>query len=92
MTAVVIGLAAGVLLGLRFKVFVLVPAILIAVILIGLGGINWSIAGQMLLTSAAIQVGYVFGLVLGTIAVWCASLIGAYLERRGSERAAPNPG
>jgi hypothetical protein len=92
MIAVVIGLAAGFLLGLRFKVFVLVPAILVAVTLIGMGGISWSIAGQMFLTSAAIQVGYVFGLVVGQVAIWCVSVVGAYLERRSSERATPNLG
>ena len=63
MTVVFIGLTVGFLLGLRFKVFVLIPTILLAVILIGIGGISWSNAGQMLLTSAALQMGYLGGLI-----------------------------
>jgi hypothetical protein len=67
-TVVFIGLTVGFLLGLRFKVFVLIPTILLAVILIGIGGISWSNAGQMLLTSVALQMGYLGGLIAHAIA------------------------
>jgi hypothetical protein len=67
-TVAFIGLTVGFLLGLRFKVFALIPTILLAVILIGIGGISWSNAGQMLLTSAAIQMGYLGGLIAQAIA------------------------
>ena len=68
MTVVFIGLTVGFLLGLRFKVFVLIPTILLAVILIGVGGISWSNAGQMLLTSVALQMGYLAGVIAHAIA------------------------
>jgi hypothetical protein len=64
MTEAVIGLAGGILLAFRFKVGALLPAMLLAAVVIGIGGINWPNAGRMLLTSAAIQVGYFSGLLL----------------------------
>jgi len=64
MTEAVIGLTGGILLGLRFKVWALLPAMLLVAVVIGVGGIDWSNAGRMLLTSAAIQVGYFCGLFL----------------------------
>ena len=64
MVAASIGFAVGFLLGLRFKVLVLIPTILLAGTLIGAsGGISWSNAGHMLLISAIIQIGYVSGLI-----------------------------
>jgi hypothetical protein len=82
-TVVFIGLTVGFLLGLRFKVFVLIPTILLAVILIGIGGISWSNAGQMLLTSAALQMGYLGGLVAHAIASHPARIyLGSHLISR----------
>jgi hypothetical protein len=67
MTEAVIALAGGILLAFRFKVWVLLPAMLLAAVVIGMGGINWPNAGRILLTSAAIQVGYFFGLLLKSL-------------------------
>src|SRR5580704_3221678 len=63
MAASMIGLGVGFLLGLRFKVFVLVPVTLAAVMLWPIAGLNWSNAAWMLLTAAAIQAGYLLGVV-----------------------------
>jgi hypothetical protein len=60
----IIGTIVGILLGLRFKVFVLVPATLItacAIVAIMHGG--QTIAVTVLATTALLQVGYVLGCV-----------------------------
>jgi len=69
MLAALIGFAVGFLLGLRFKVLVLIPTILLAGALIGAsGGISWSNAGHMLLISVVIQIGYLSGLIARDVA------------------------
>jgi hypothetical protein len=43
MTQVIIGMAAGILLGLRWKCFVLFPiSFVIFVMMISIGGVNWA--------------------------------------------------
>ena len=59
MAAPLIGLGVGVLLGLRFKVLVLIPVTLAAMMLLATAG-N---AGWMLLTAIAIQAGYLLGVI-----------------------------
>jgi ABC-type Na+ efflux pump permease subunit len=61
--APLIGLGVGVLLGLRFKVLVLIPVTLAAMMLLATAGLNWSNAGWMLLTAIAIQAGYLLGVI-----------------------------
>jgi hypothetical protein len=76
----IIGTVAGILLGLRFKVFVLIPAILIAA-----GAIIVTdheprvIALTMLATAALLQIGYILGCVVRVYA-------GAYLQARTAPR------
>ena len=60
MAASLIGLGLGFLLGLRFKVFVLVPVTLAAAMLLTTAGLS---VGWMLLTAIAIQGGYLLGVV-----------------------------
>jgi hypothetical protein len=63
MSAPLIGLGVGFLLGLRFKATVLVPVVLAAIIfLMAIGGLNWSNLGWTALTTVAIESGYVVGL------------------------------
>jgi hypothetical protein len=62
MIQVIIGMAAGILLGLRWKCFVLFPTLfVIVVMMICIGGVNWSNLGQMFLAITAIQGGYLCG-------------------------------
>jgi hypothetical protein len=64
MLFVVIGGLAGVLLGLRFKVFVLVPSILILACAIVATGDGWkAIALTIFATAVLVQIGYLLGLV-----------------------------
>jgi hypothetical protein len=63
MAASLIGLGVGFLLGLRFKVFMLVPVTPAAVMPWAIAELNWSNAGWMLLTAVAIQAGYLLGVV-----------------------------
>jgi hypothetical protein len=65
----IFGAIAGILLGLRFKVFVLVPAILLAVVVIilsshGLKVIALTVFGTVVL----LQIGYIVGCVLRVMA------------------------
>ena len=63
MSAPLIGLGVGFLVGLRFKVSALVLVVLVAIIfLLATGGVNWSNLGWTVLTAVAIEAGYVFGL------------------------------
>jgi hypothetical protein len=80
MVFLIIATIAGILLGLRFKVFVLVPAVLIAagfVIIIGHG--LKMVALTMLATTALLQIGYILGCVVRVYA-------GAYLQARTTPR------
>ena len=64
MSALLVGLGIGFLLGLRFKATVLVPAVLAAIIFsMAIGGLNWSNVGWAVLTVVAIEAGYVIGLI-----------------------------
>jgi hypothetical protein len=57
------GLAGGFVLGLRFKVLALGPAVVLVMMVIGAGGVSWSQAGHVLLASAAINLGYLGGII-----------------------------
>jgi hypothetical protein len=64
MAQVLIGLSIGILLGLRWRSEVLYPAtLLVAIFMIATGGLNWPNAGLMILVIAAVQVGYLGGVV-----------------------------
>jgi len=82
---VIAGTLAGVLLGLsRFKVLVLVPAILIAACAIIVTGHELKvIALTILATAVLLQIGYILGLV---VRVWA----GRYLRRRKIPRYRPS--
>jgi hypothetical protein len=76
----IIATITGILLGLRFKVFVLVPAVLIAsgaVIITGHG--PKIIALTMLAATALLQIGYIFGCIVRVYA-------DAYLPARTTPR------
>jgi hypothetical protein len=80
----IIGTLAGVLLGLRFKVFVLVPFILIFACAIVATGDGWkAIVLTTLTTAVLIQIGYVLG-VVGRLSA------GRYLRRRKDRRYQPS--
>ena len=65
MLFLIIGTLVGVLLGLRFKVLVLVPFILIlACAIIARGGGLEAIALAILATAVLVQIGYMFGYLL----------------------------
>ena len=80
MLFVIIGTLAGALLGLRFKVLVLVPLILVlACAIIAKGGGLQAIALTILATAVLVQVGDVLGRV-------CRVWAGRYLRRRKDSR------
>ena len=65
----IISMLAGIALGLRYKVFVLVPAVTFAVIFAAIGGIAhgdrlWSIVLAMAILGTAVQFGYVAGIMI----------------------------
>jgi hypothetical protein len=64
-----IGLLVGAALGLRFSVFILIPAICFALIIAAVDGIArghevWWIASTMVIAATSIQVGYIGGIVV----------------------------
>ena len=66
---VIIHFLAGVALGLRFKVLILVPAVTLtmlfaAIVGVARGDMFWSIAIAMILLVTAIQVGYLAGILI----------------------------
>jgi hypothetical protein len=80
MLFLIVGTLAGVLLGLRFKVLVLVPFILILACAIIATGDGWkAIALTILATAVLIQSGYLVGL---AVRVWA----GRYLSARKNPR------
>ena len=84
MLFLIIGTLAGVLLGLRFKVFVLVPFILIiACATIATGHGLKAIALTILATAVLLQIGYILGLV---VRVWA----GRYPRKRKNPRYQPS--
>ena len=67
-----IGAIGGIILGFRFKVFVLVPATLFLAGVIAAGGLAAGqqfrvIAVSVVLTAALLQVGYIVGCVMGVV-------------------------
>jgi hypothetical protein len=80
----IIGTLAGVLLGLRFKVLVLVPFILIlACAIIAMGDRLKATTLTILATAVLLQIGYMLGLV---VRVWA----GRYLRKRKNPRYQPS--
>ena len=66
---VIIHVLAGAALGLRFKVMILVPALTLTMLFAAIVGVTrgdqfWSIAVAMILLGAAIQVGYLAGILI----------------------------
>jgi hypothetical protein len=79
----IIGTLAGVLLGLRFKVLVLIPFILMLACAIIATGDGWrAIALTIFVTAVLVQIGYLLGL---AGRVW----VGWYLMRRKNPRCQP---
>ena len=79
MLFLIIGTLVGVLLGLRFKVLVLVPFILIlACAIIARGGGLEAIALAILATAVLVQIGYMFGYLLVLVVRFWA---GRYLSK-----------
>ena len=57
----------GVVLGLRFKVFILVPAIGLALAMVAVNGAGdgtWPLVGTMVVVATSLQLGYVCGSIL----------------------------
>ena len=76
----IIGTLAGVLLGLRFKVLVLVPFILIlACAIIATGDGLSAIALTILATAVLLQIGYMLGLV---VRFWAGRYFGRWMDSR----------
>jgi hypothetical protein len=66
---ILIGVLVGAVLGLRFKVFVLVPVISIALVIVAVDGVArgdelWRLAVSMIVIATAVQVGYILGIVI----------------------------
>jgi hypothetical protein len=66
---VIILVLAGAVLGLRFKVMILVPAVTLTMLFAAIFGVTrgdrfWSIAVAMILLGTAIQVGYLAGILI----------------------------
>jgi hypothetical protein len=84
MLFLIIGALAGVLLGLRFKVFILVPFILILACAIIATGDGWKgIALTILATAVLVQIGYLLGRAGRVLAA-------RYLRRRKTPRYQPS--
>jgi hypothetical protein len=73
----IIGVAVGIVLGLRYKVLVLVPAVMFAMILTILAGVAradsfWSIVLTAAALVTAVQLGYLVGIVIRAVigAIW----------------------
>ena len=80
MVFLIIATIAGTLLGLRFKIFVLVPAVLIASVAVIITGHGLrAIFVTVLATTALLQIGYIFGCVVRVYAE-------AYLQARTPPR------
>src|SRR5258708_38600488 len=66
---------AGAALGLRFKVMILVPALILTALFAAIVGLKrgdqfWSIAAAMILLGTAIQVGYLAGILFRAKIAW----------------------
>jgi hypothetical protein len=88
---VIISLVAGIVLGLRYKVFVLVPAIAVAAIFAVIIGVVsadgfWSIVLAMAVLGTAVQLGYVMGVfVRAAIRSICLPMIGGHKPELNSD-------
>jgi len=76
----VISVFAGVVLGLRFKVLILVPAVMFAMMFALLVGVAradrvLSIVLTMIALGAAVQIGYVAGIAVRAIVEWARALL-----------------
>jgi hypothetical protein len=86
-----IGLLAGIALGLRYKVLILVPAVslaMISAIIIGVGRTDhfWSIVLVMVILGTAVQLGYLAGIAIrAAVGSICVPLIGGRNPELNSE-------
>jgi len=72
MILTLMGALAGAVLGLRFKVLVLVPVICVALAIVLVNGIArsdgvWWLAFTMIMIATALQLGYVLGIVVRVV-------------------------
>ena len=78
----IISVLAGIALGLRYKVFVLVPAVTLTIMFAVTGGIAhgdrlWSILLAMAILGTAVQIGYLAGIMIrAAVRSICASIGG----------------
>ena len=78
----IISMLAGIALGLRYKVFVLVPAVSLTIMFAMMGGIAhgdrlWSILLAMAILGTAVQIGYLAGIMIrAAVRSICASIGG----------------
>lgn len=79
-------LFVGTLLGLRFKVFVLVPFIAIAACAIIVMGHGLKVVALTILATVVLQIGYSFGVV---IRVWGSRLWGQKIQRHQLSKSKP---
>jgi hypothetical protein len=77
----IISMLAGIALGLRYKVFVLVPAVGLTIMFAAMGGIAygdhlWSILLAMTILGTAVQFGYLAGIMIrAAVGSICASIL-----------------
>jgi len=87
----IISVLAGIALGLRFKVLILVPAVILAMIfaiIIGVARADtfWSIVLAMAILGAAVQFGYLAGIMLrAAVSSLCAFTFGSRNPELNSE-------
>jgi hypothetical protein len=87
----IISVLAGITLGLRYKVLVLVPAVTVAMLFAMIIGVAhadrfWSIVLAMVILGTAVQFGYVAGIVMrAAISSICALMIGGRNPEINSE-------
>jgi hypothetical protein len=78
----IVSMLAGIALGLRYKVFVLVPAVGLTIMFAAMGGIAqgdhlWSILFATAILGTAVQFGYLAGIMIrATAGSICASILG----------------
>jgi hypothetical protein len=89
----IITVLAGIALGLRYKVFVLVPAVSLTIMFAAIGGIAhgdrlWSILFAMAILGTAVQFGYLAGIMIrAAVGSICASIVGGRNPEFNSQRA-----
>ena len=77
-----VGVVVGIVLGLRYKVFVLVPAVSLAIMFAVMSGIArgdrvWSILLAMAILGTAVQFGYLAGIMIrAAVGSICTSILG----------------